>query len=287
MSKDSREQAVNYAIVGAGFIFDRHVAAIKATGGVVKMVCDTDKEKINKLDGDIQFFDDFYKMLQSTDFYKIDIIVICTPNRFHFEQTAEAMMAGKDVICEKPCVIDINDLQKLKDVELQTGKTVYFVHQLRESKRLADLKAELLRNPDHKSVNLKLHMHRGEFYWKGWKGTEDQSGGILFNIGVHYFDMLIWFFGYPKSYEVERSVRRANGTIEFENATVDWEINLLAGKDCQYRTLNINGEKINLTGDMESLHRKVYESCLLGVGTRIGDAKPTINFIHEMTYGKE
>ena len=36
---------------------------------------------------------------------------------------------------------------------------------------------------------------RGPWYDISWKGDEEKSGGILFNIGIHFFDMLIHIFG--------------------------------------------------------------------------------------------
>ena len=36
---------------------------------------------------------------------------------------------------------------------------------------------------------------RGRWYDVSWKGSEERSGGIVTNIGIHFFDLLLWLFG--------------------------------------------------------------------------------------------
>ena len=46
-------------------------------------------------------------------------------------------------------------------------------------------------------VELTYITSRGAWYFASWKGEERKSGGIVANIGVHFYDMLIWVFGRP------------------------------------------------------------------------------------------
>ena len=36
---------------------------------------------------------------------------------------------------------------------------------------------------------------RGRWYHSSWKGSEEKSGGLAMNIGIHLFDMMLWVFG--------------------------------------------------------------------------------------------
>ena len=36
---------------------------------------------------------------------------------------------------------------------------------------------------------------RGRWYDVSWKGDDERSGGIVTNIGIHFFDLLVWLFG--------------------------------------------------------------------------------------------
>jgi|GEM_PF-5123039 len=42
------------------------------------------------------------------------------------------------------------------------------------------------------------------WYHRSWKGNLEKAGGVATNIGVHFFDMLGWIFGGPKSSVVHR-----------------------------------------------------------------------------------
>ena len=44
-------------------------------------------------------------------------------------------------------------------------------------------------------VSLEYITSRGPWYDISWKGDESKSGGVLFNIGIHFFDMLLHFLG--------------------------------------------------------------------------------------------
>ena len=49
-------------------------------------------------------------------------------------------------------------------------------------------------------VDLRYITSRGHWYHTSWKGDVTKSGGIATNIGVHFFDMLLWIFGEVKEH---------------------------------------------------------------------------------------
>ena len=288
MLEDTQERSPNVAVIGCGFIYDRHKSAIEAVGGKIVCVCDADKEKENKIDGDIKFFNFVDKMIESEVWKEVDLVVVATPNDSHVFYTILALDEGKDVLCEKPPVIKKEDLSRIKIKEIESKGQVFFCQQLRCSSEVQELKQRVAQKKGVKG-KMQLKMHRGDFYWEGWKGDKRQSGGLLFNIGVHYFDLLVWIFGKQTGYSCYYTVdgKRADGTISFENAEIEWEIDLTAAKDNQYRNLEIDGRKLNLTSGLESLHIEVYKDYLKGIGTRITDVEKAINLIDSMTYGEE
>ncbi len=52
-------------------------------------------------------------------------------------------------------------------------------------------------------VDLTYITSRGHWYHISWKGDASKSGGIATNIGIHFFDMLIWVFGNVKNVTVK------------------------------------------------------------------------------------
>jgi predicted dehydrogenase len=51
-------------------------------------------------------------------------------------------------------------------------------------------------------VEMDISVYRDDKYYSGWKGKRERSGGPLFNLGVHYFDLLLYIFGDAKNVSV-------------------------------------------------------------------------------------
>ena len=72
---------------------------------------------------------------------EIDIIDICLPPHLHFSACKKSLEAGKHVICEKPLVSSLEELDKLKKISNETGKTIFPVFQYRYGPGFSKLKA--------------------------------------------------------------------------------------------------------------------------------------------------
>jgi UDP-N-acetyl-2-amino-2-deoxyglucuronate dehydrogenase len=252
----------NFAIIGKGFIFDRHKTAIESLGGKVLMTCDINPD--TKPD-----FTDWVKMFASPEFDKIDSVSILTPNYLHSVMVKEALKRGKRVLCEKP--LSINGTEGIRGV-----KTVL---QLRHHPALKDLTP--------KNVHVDARMFRDDSYWNGWKGQKNTSGGILFNLGVHYIDLLIFLLGNPK--KILKSVvtdRLAYGDIEFEKGIGTFNIEIVDNRERQSRRILVDGKEILLSNhdnlSYEDLHKEVYKEFFWGKGIEAEEAEKSLNLIHEL-----
>src|SRR5205814_6873949 len=81
-------------------------------------------------------------------------------------------------------------------------------------------------DPNHRyKVNLIYMTSRGRWYQTSWKGVPERSGGVATNIGIHFFDMLLWLFGPLRSLTVDqRDEWRTSGKLELERADVTWKM---------------------------------------------------------------
>jgi UDP-N-acetyl-2-amino-2-deoxyglucuronate dehydrogenase len=74
---------------------------------------------------------------------------------------------------------------------------------------------------------------RGQWYSHSWKGSEEKSGGVVMNIGIHFFDLLLWLFGPLERSEVHLlSEQRAAGALELARARVLWFLSV-DSRDCR------------------------------------------------------
>jgi UDP-N-acetyl-2-amino-2-deoxyglucuronate dehydrogenase len=235
-------------------------------------------------------FDRHIDKLRHTE-NKLDYLSVCTPNYLHDAHIRLGLRNDCDVICEKPLVVNYKNLRFIERLSQETNKNVYCILQLRLHEEIIKLKRRVEESPPNQKFNIDLTYitSRGLWYDYSWKADEAKSGGLLNNIGVHFFDMLMWIFGGVTNWTIERiSPRTVCGTLSLERATVRWFLSydrgqlpteaIEAGKRT-YRSIKIEGKELEFSDGFTELHTKSYEKILKGEGYTIKDVKPSIKLI--------
>lgn len=304
MINSKKGKMKNFAIVGcAGFIAPRHLKAIKETGN--RLVAALDKSDsvgiLDKYFCDVPFFTEFErfdrhieKIKRQNPEEKIDYVSICSPNYLHDAHIRFAFRIGADAICEKPLVLNPWNLGALEELEKETGRKVYSILQLRLHPSLIALKEKINKqvNESKYEIDLKYITSRGKWYHASWKGQTDKSGGLITNLGIHFFDALMWIFGKSEGFKVEYSDnKRIKGTLQLENANVSWFLSIdkddlpeeasHTGKTA-YRSMKVNGEEIEFSDVFEDLHTRSYEEILAGRGFPISEVRPSIDLVYKI-----
>lgn len=292
----------NFALIGAaGYIAPRHMKAIRETGN--NLVAALDKhDNVGVLDSyfpHADFFIEFERFDRHLDKLKrqgkkIDYVSICSPNYLHDSHIRFALRQGADAICEKPLVLNPWNVESLSEFENETGKKVYTILQLRLHPSIIALRERIQRGPKDKiyDVDLRYITCRGNWYHISWKGENSKSGGIATNIGIHFFDMLIWIFGEVKLNEVKTvKDHYAEGYLELASARVRWFLSIdedhlpdnakKAGKRT-HRSLTIENEEVEFSEGFTDLHTLSYQHILQGTGFGINDARPSIELVHKV-----
>lgn len=295
-------RSLNFALIGVGgYIAPRHLKAIRDTGNRIVAAVDP-KDSVGLLDQysfqikyftEIERFDrHLEKLRRASASEQVQYVSVCSPNYLHDAHCRLAMRVGADVICEKPLVINPWNLDALQEIESETDRRVNTVLQLRVHPELIKLKARLDQDRiDTKhDVVLSYITGRGNWYHVSWKGQLEKSGGVATNIGIHFFDLLLWLFGQVEDVHVYHSdARRMSGFIELEKARVRWflsvdhdDLPLMAKKANKntFRSITVDGQEVEFSEGFTDLHTRVYERILAGQGFGISDARPSI----ELTY---
>lgn len=295
----------NFALIGAaGYIAPRHLRAIKDTGN--RLLAAVDKaDNVGILDSffpEANFFTEFEQFERHIDLLRargtsLDYVSVASPNYLHDSHIRFALRSGADAICEKPLVLSASHAEALMEVEAATGRRVFTILQLRLHPALIALRdrlrAEIANRPDTRyPVDLTYITSRGPWYFTSWKGDVAKAGGIASNIGIHFFDMLLWLFGEPDEVNVslmESDV--ASGSIRFPNADVKWFLSINAdhlpesakmeGKRT-YRNVNVNGEEVEFSDGFTELHTASYEAVLKGEGFGLDAALPSLRLVERI-----
>ena len=296
----------NFALMGAaGYIAPRHMQAIKETGNDLVAALDP-YDGIGIMDSNFpqaSFFTEFERFDRFVDKWhreqekKIEYMAIASPNYLHDSHIRFALKSGCDAICEKPLVLNPHNLDQLKIIEKETGKTVNTILQLRLHPSIVALKEkvskELAVNPDKVyDIDLTYLTSRGKWYFVSWKGNEQKSGGIASNIGVHFYDMLSWIFGEVKENIVHIKTPDANsGTLVLKNANVKWFLSvnydylpsdIKAQGQTTFRSITVDGDEIEFSGGFKDLHTHSYEEILKGNGFGLDDAYGSIDIVSQI-----
>ncbi len=222
----------------------------------------------------------------------IDYVSICSPNYLHDAHIRFGLRNGAHVICEKPLVLNPWNAEALKINELESNKRVSTILQLSLHPAIIGLKEKVdqgLSTPKHE-VDLSYITARGNWYYTSWKGDVHKSGGIATNIGIHFFDMLLWIFGDLQENVVHVHTHdRAAGYLEFEKARVRWFLSInvetlpeeARGKRT-FRSITVEGESLEFSEGFTDLHTLSYQAILEGRGFGLDDAMPAIQLAHDI-----
>ena len=156
----------SFALIGAaGYVAPRHMKAIKAVGGELKVAFDPN-DSVGVIDSyfpDANFFVEFERFDRHIDKLrrrgqKIDYVSICSPNYMHDAHCRFALRSQADAICEKPLVLNPMEHRRTGEIESDTGRKISTILQLRLHPAIQALKDRDRRSP------AKRHRHRLDLY---------------------------------------------------------------------------------------------------------------------------
>lgn len=260
---------LKHCIIGSnGFISKRHRKAIENIGGELFLTCD--------LNGEADF-KDWVEMIHSPKFIEVDMVSVCTPNYLHSVMIKELLFLGKKVLCEKPLTI-------FDDITIDSSR-LGVVLQLRHNQVVKKLKEENF-NGD---IKITVKSFRPPEYWESWKGDSSKSGGILYNMCVHYFDLFVHLLGDPISISYsEHSQKLAKGKIIFQKGVGEYHIELTDEQAPVVRKIAFNGTELDLegatipltdNGQIINLHTEVYKEFISGKRVGLAEAKKSLDLI--------
>ena len=217
------------ALIGCGGRGRGDAQAASRFGRVVA-VCDVDDKQIaeaKKLWPEAEAFKDFRKVMDRQD---IQAVVCGTVDHWHTLISLAALRSKKDVYCEKPLTLTIDEGQRLVKVVKETGRILQAGSQQRSDKSFR-LACELVRNGrigklKHVAVWLPSGRREGPFKtstppvgfdWNLWQGPTPEveyvperthvtfrywweySGGTMTDWGAHHNDIALWGIGAERS----------------------------------------------------------------------------------------
>ena len=171
----------------------------------IKYFCDVDLKKaqaaVEKYGCGVAV-EDYHEVLADPE---VVAVSVCTPNLMHSQIAIAAMKAGKHVLCEKPAARVYEEALEMQKVQHETGKILNigvvnrFNTNVRKLKELID-SGEL---GEIYQVYVSFRSHRSIPGLGGAFTTKEiAGGGVMIDWGVHFFDIVMYCCGDPKTKSV-------------------------------------------------------------------------------------
>lgn len=128
----------------------------------------------------------------------IELVVITTPNATHGALTRSALLAGKHVVVDKPFCLSSDEAQRLVELARERGLMLSVFHNRRWDGDFLTLKQLLRDGTLGTMVSLESNFDRYRLAIRdSWKETQENGGGLLWDIGAHLIDQAVELLGVP------------------------------------------------------------------------------------------
>ena len=131
----------------------------------------------------------------------IELVIINTPSYLHFEMCKAVLLAGKNVVVEKPFVVNSVDGEELIELAKEKKLLLTVYHNKRLEGDFLSIKKMLAENAlgSLESVEINSFRYNPNIGIKKWKEGGQPGGGLLYDIGSHLIDQALQLFGTPES----------------------------------------------------------------------------------------
>lgn len=214
---------IGYAVLGLGVGMAHVESALNYEKCKLVAVCDLVQSKVKAVcyaNPGVTGYLDFEDLLKDE---RVDIVSVCLPSGMHADFAIRLMEAGKHVLIEKPMDIVPEQVLRIEEARIRTGKKVGGIYQNRNNAVMTPLKEAIDSGKLGKIFlgTFAVKWLREKAYFEGahsWHGTwAMDGGGSLINQAIHTLDIMQWLMGKPVSVTSRMSVNDHN--IESEDLT--------------------------------------------------------------------
>ncbi len=202
---------IKVAIIGHGFMGHEHEKMLTALDGYqVVGIADRDPVQLEDVKEGIKRYASNEEAFADPD---VDVVLIVANNNQHHDLVLQAAAAGKDIVCEKPVAMNVEELDDMARAVDEAGVKFTVHHQRRLDPDYRTMKEVYDSGTlgDVFTVQNKLYGFNGNMH--DWHVYISEGGGMLFDWGVHLLDQMLYMFPDAKVTSVFADLRNV---INFE-----------------------------------------------------------------------
>jgi predicted dehydrogenase len=215
------------ALLGCGWVADMHARAAATCGHTVAGVANHRLESAERFASEHQIeraTTDWRELVRAPD---VDIVVVCTPNALHAEQSITALEAGKHVFCEKPMATTVADAEAMLAAAERHDRLLLVLHPWRHHSAVIALRNAILAGELGAIVRTHGYGVHADWGPGGWfTDPALAGGGALVDMGIHAIDTARFLLGEPDPQRVLASILTAHGSYAVDDdgiVLIEWE----------------------------------------------------------------
>jgi len=203
-----KEKVLNIGFVGCGAVAQLYysqaiIPLLQAESLCISHLIDPSDERLSLLG---KLFPNAIQSTELTDFHcnSIDLAIIASPQRFHYQQALQLLGKGVHVLCEKPLATNYAEAANMI-MSANDNQRILAVGLFRRFWPIAQYIKDLVVGND---LGQPLSFYWGEggvFNWPAASPSFFQkassSGGVLADLGAHVLDLLVYWFGTVATFE--------------------------------------------------------------------------------------
>ena len=259
--RERENPLLRLVLIGCGRVAEQcHLPALAGLDGIkVVAVADPDPVRLNKIGNQLgvrRRHADYREMLSDG---QADVVAVCTPPHLHLEMGLAALDAGKHLFLEKPPALTLGDADRVADraAAVETSKAMAgfnlrwhpLVRQARSIIACGQLGAVVTMHTVFTSATAFPVQH------SNWRGREGLGGDVLFDLGIHHFDL--WRFLMECEVEELFARRRYDGSgCEYVTVTAAMANGALVTSAFSHGAIDIN--EIEICGTKARLCLSCY-----------------------------
>ena len=147
---------------------------------------------------------------------EIRLVVIATPNDTHYPLARQCLVAGRDVVVDKPFATTLEEAKSLVEIAKETGRLLTVYQNRRYDGDFQAIRKLVMDGTLGRIVRFETAYDRFRPQLKpgAWRETTRPGSGILFDIAPHLIDHALVLFGLPEAVTADVRAERENAAAD-------------------------------------------------------------------------
>ena len=209
------DQLINTAIVGFGLSGKVFYAPFveRHPGFKLTKVVERNSDHAKEVYPEVEIVRDFNEILEDKD---IELVVICTPNIYHYPMVKACLEAGKHIVVEKPFMPTSREADEIIQLAEAKDRKIFVYQNRRWDGDFLTIKKLLDSGMLGDIQYYEAHFDRysPERKRAAWRDEEQPGSGILYDLGAHLIDQVLCLFGSPETIKADIQSQRENSLVD-------------------------------------------------------------------------